>query len=283
MRIPGRRLAPIAAVLALAGGVLAGCDWPLSPIHKVTITDTTSGVSGIPSSIPTGQYVFTVSESVPNGGVQLARFAPGYTPAQAMADAAKVFGPPSSGFSAAAHRFYSNVFFEGGIGGSGAFSVHLSPGSYVALDSNTNKYEPFTVTFAKALPNPPKSNLKIAGVMGTKNGADHFEWHVRGDYAKSGVLNFINANGDEPHFLEMVYLKPGKTFKECSSYSGDPSSSSAPCVPVLETQLVSPGGSMTMPYNFTNAGKYILLCFVPDADTGVPHAMLGMIATITLH
>jgi len=272
----------IAAVsLLTAGGLLGACNWPVSSLHSVTVHDTKSGISGVPASIPAGQYTFNFVTTVPGGGLQLARIGSDYSIGQAMKDAAVVFGPPGPAFAAAVHRFYSRLALLGGLGGSGSYSTYLSPGNYVALDTNSNKFEPFKVTFAKALPNYPKPTIQFAGIMGTKNGMDHFEWHIRGEFAKSGVLRFVAANGDDPHFLAMFFLHPGKTEQQCISYQGAPAG--APCDQVVNTGIVSPLNAMTMSYSFPHAGTYIVVCFMPDDTTGMPHAQLGMATKILLH
>jgi len=45
--------------------------------------------------------------------------------------------------------------------------------------------------------------------------------------------------------------------------------------------VVSPGGTIRVDYNLP-AGTYVLLCFVADDVTGMPHALMGMHKVIQL-
>ena len=280
MRIRGKSLRRSAVVTVAALGLLAGCNWQKSPLHQLTVTDAKAGITGIPSSIPAGQYNLNLKTTLPDGNIQLAKIGSDYSVQQLFADVPVVFGPPSAGFKAAAERFYSRTEFLGGRTLSGSYSTFLTPGNYIVTDTDTGKYTPFTVTAAAVVANYPAANLDIGGLMGMKNGKDTFSWVVSGNYAKSGVLKFSALNGDEPHFLAVSILHPGKTIAQCAAYQG---TGPAPCDELLTTGLISPLTSMTIPYHFAKAGTYVIACFVPDADTGMPHAEMGMVATLTLH
>jgi hypothetical protein len=45
--------------------------------------------------------------------------------------------------------------------------------------------------------------------------------------------------------------------------------------------VLSPGRTAQLSYKLP-AGTYVLLCFVPDAETGEPHAAMGMHEVVTL-
>ena len=275
------RIAGAVTALAAISGLAAACDWPASALHKVNVRDASTGVTGINHTIPAGQYQFNIGSSVEGGSVQIARVGPDYSVAQTLKDVAAAFGPHTASSAIATKRLYSHAAFLGGRTGSGTFSTYLTPGSYFMIDTVTNKLEQFTVMPAKALPNFPKSNLLVAGGMSMPNGMDHFAWRVSGVFSRSGVLKFSTISGDEPHFLDVAYLHPGKTVAECAAYQGDPST--APCDNVLNTGIVSPLTSMTIPYSFPKAGTYVITCYMPDDESGVPHADLGMVSTFILH
>jgi len=48
------------------------------------------------------------------------------------------------------------------------------------------------------------------------------------------------------------------------------------------SDVESPGVSLQLTYNLP-AGTYVLLCFVADDQTGMPHAMMGMHKVVVLH
>ncbi len=282
MRISFKAGRCAAVALLAAGGLLAGCDWPKDTVHRLDVTDTTARLSGFPAHLKAGQYNFHLISPMAQPSLQLARLGPDYSLQQLFADVPVVFGPPSKAFPVAAKRLYSHAAFVGGRSEAGQFSTYLTPGHYIAIDTTTNKFQTFAVDPAKVLANYPAANLNVGGFMGMKNGKDAFAWDVRGTFTKSGTIKFTNLNGDEPHFLSIAHLHPGKTQTECINYSGAPGPN-APCDPVLGTGLLSPLTSMTIGYAFQNPGQYVLACFVSNAETGIPHAMLGMVKTITLH
>jgi hypothetical protein len=278
MRLKAFRYGAVAAITV--GGLLAGCNWKPGPSHQLTISDTAAGISGIPARIAQGQYNITQTGTKPN--IQLARLGPDYSVSQLLADAAVSFGPPSQpGYATKVSRLYSHTDFAGGLSQAGSFSTYLYPGKYVALDTDTHKMQQFTVTPAAVLASYPKSTLSISGFMTMSGGHDGFHWAVSGSPTKSGVLRFSAANGDEPHFLSVAYLHPGTTQAQCENYTG---TGPAPCDQVLNTGVVSPPlGSMTIPYHFTHSGHYLITCFMPNPETGTPHAFLGMTRQLILN
>ena len=275
------RFAGVFTALAAIGALASACSWPASTLHEVNIRDASTGITGIGSTIPAGQYQFTIGSSVEGGTVQLARVGADYSIAQTLRDVAAAFGPHTTSSAVATKRLYSHVAFVGGRSGSGSYSTYLSPGKYFAIDTVTNKIEPFTVLPAQALPNFPKATLQVSGGMSMPNGMDHFAWRVTGSFSKAGVIRFSTVSGDEPHFLDIAYIHPGKTAAQCLAYQGGPTG--APCDELLVTGIISPLQSMTIPYSFPKAGAYEITCFMPDDDSGTPHALLGMTSTFILH
>lgn len=284
MTLPFKSLRVAAVAVLTAGGLLAGCNWPQDHLHSLTITDNTSGVSGIPAHLAAGQWNFTLNAS-PQGGIQLARLRSGYSLQQLFKDVPVVFnGADPKAFTATANRLYANVTFLGGRFGPGTFSTFLGAGaSYVAIDVNSNKYEAFAVDRKAVLPNYPAANLTLTGMMGMQNGKDAFSWGVTGTLSKAGTIHFVAANGDEPHFLDVVYLHPDQNGNTANCFNYQGNGQNPYCDDLMSTGIVSPLNSMTIPYSFQNAGTYIIACFVPNADTGTPHAFLGMVKTIQLH
>jgi len=271
------------AGMSVAGAALAaGCTFPASPNKAVTVLDSAHGaISGIPSSLPGGQYSFTLRPAAPSGGVQLVRLATGYTQGQFFSDIGLAFGNPSTpGFKTATERLYANAHFVGGVNGPSSFSTYLIPGKYLAVDANAQSGTPesFTVTPRAVGPNYPHANVAIGGYMSMTGGHDSFGWAVLGALGRSGVLHFTVLDGDEPHFVDLAKLTPGHTAQQCFSFSG--SGANPNCTDVLATGVLSTHETMTMPYTLPGGGDYAIACFVTNPDTGQPHAMLGMIRTL---
>ncbi|MGB6223919.1 MAG: hypothetical protein WBF76_00885 [Pseudonocardiaceae bacterium] len=51
--------------------------------------------------------------------------------------------------------------------------------------------------------------------------------------------------------------------------------------PQIEIGVLSPGKHADITYNLP-AGTYVLLCFVADDQSGIPHALMGMHKVVTL-
>jgi hypothetical protein len=98
----------------------------------------------------------------------------------------------------------------------------------------------------------------------------------------SGVLEFQNHSTDN-HVMVMIKLAKGKTMRDFrhwvnSGLQGPP--------PLGKAQFsfgtLSPNSQMAATYSQPR-GKYVLLCFWPDADHGgEPHFLMGMYRGITL-
>jgi hypothetical protein len=275
------RLGRWAAACIASVALVAGCTFPPSRVTAVALGDNAGTITGMPASLPAGQYTFKLTAA--SGSVQLVRLAPGYTVQAALNDAGLAFGDASKpGFKAAAERLYSLAHFLGGVSGVMSFSTYLIPGRYIAVDTNVATPKPveFTVTPRAVGPNFPAVNVAFGGYMSMSGGQESFGWAVLGRLQRSGTLRFTTLNGDEPHFLVLAKLKAGKTAQQCFSFSGDPSSPASPCSEVLSTSLVSTNEAMTMPYALPGAGNYVIACFVTNPDTGKPHALLGMVRAL---
>lgn len=89
------------------------------------------------------------------------------------------------------------------------------------------------------------------------------------------VIRIVN-NGDQVHEAVMFRLEHGKTGQDIFNWVGGGLQGPPPAVPVGGVSAESPGMSNLVPVHFT-AGNYALICFVPDATDGQPHAAHGMI------
>lgn len=96
-----------------------------------------------------------------------------------------------------------------------------------------------------------------------------------------GTLTFKNESTNSPHFLDLLHVKQGTTRKQVLNYLQ--SGSQAPPPFALQgqagTDVLGEGHSMTMTYKVPK-GEYAELCFFPDLQTGMPHALMGMIRIV---
>lgn len=100
------------------------------------------------------------------------------------------------------------------------------------------------------------------------------------------ILEVTNV-GAQPHFAEFMGVPDGTTVQDfvdlMASFAAGPdatpvetSLSIADISPGFMTGVLSPGVTMWAELSL-DPGTYLLVCFVPDPETGAPHAMLGMV------
>jgi hypothetical protein len=93
------------------------------------------------------------------------------------------------------------------------------------------------------------------------------------------VIKVINT-GPQPHEVEMVKLAPGKTATDMLAWIAKPDG--PPPGNALGGVAAEAAGSPNYFKAELSAGKYALLCFLPDTKDGKPHFMHGMIKEFTV-
>jgi hypothetical protein len=227
---------------------------------------------------------FTVPDSVPAGltrvqfrnsakgdhGAQLIYVDEGRT-VEAGLRAAQVWGERG-------RPLPSWVHLAGGVGNvksgeTGTATQRLPAGEYVVVDIDSNTNARFRVTSDGGGGEPPSTSARIE--------ATEYQFDSQGLTAGRNAVLYDNA-GREPHFVEGLPIKPGKTIADVRQYirndKGEP--------PFTESGLfvsaVTDGGvAQTLELDL-RPGKYALLCFVPDRKGGPPHAVKGMVSEATV-
>jgi hypothetical protein len=99
-----------------------------------------------------------------------------------------------------------------------------------------------------------------------------------------GTYTFTNED-DTPHFMLILPVKAGTTDDQVQIALNDPTLTGPPAFavegPSGGNDVVSPGYSLQVTYDLP-AGTYVLLCFVADEETGMPHAVMGMHKVVVL-
>jgi hypothetical protein len=120
----------------------------------------------------------------------------------------------------------------------------------------------------------------------TATSADRFIaptlWPHRGTYL------FRNVS-DSFHIMDIVPLAPGTTDQQLQAlfdaHSNEPpqflGSPLFATGPSGGNDAVAPGDTIRVTYNLP-PGKYVIICYVPDDMTGMPHGYMGMHQVITL-
>jgi len=96
-----------------------------------------------------------------------------------------------------------------------------------------------------------------------------------------GTITFKNASTESPHLLALQHVKDGTTRQQviAALMSNSPPAFVRPGS--QGTDFVSQGHAQTMQTKLP-AGTYAEMCFVPDPQTGQPHALMGMVRIVTL-
>jgi hypothetical protein len=98
---------------------------------------------------------------------------------------------------------------------------------------------------------------------------------------KSGphTIKVVN-NGAQPHEVELVQLAAGKTAKDLMTWLATPDGP-PPGNAIGGVAAMMPGMSGYFMATLT-PGKYLMLCFIPDAKDGKPHLAHGMMKEVTV-
>jgi hypothetical protein len=281
----------------------SGTDSPFSdlglPEIAVEINDTE--ILGAPSELAAGRYVLTVTNSSPTEdlGVGFIQPPPDMTAAQFIEFVSS--GPPAGAEAATPAgqeqeqeggegppAFYYEVPIAGGIyaepGTTTSTVLDLNAGEWVLWAEDPaapQKPVPLVVTGEAPANQPePTADATITGL--------EMSFTVEGELAAGPqVIKFVNG-GEQPHFLLMLKVPDGTTVDDFLALSAtfDNPSATPPGNLSFEDVVASvntadqSGGTTTWISADLDAGTYILACFVPDPETGAPHAMLGMIDTV---
>jgi uncharacterized cupredoxin-like copper-binding protein len=160
------------------------------------------------------------------------------------------------------------------------------PGQYVSLcfDSDADNVPhfmkgmitQFTVTASPAnQAQPPKDNGEIV--------LRDFSFQLPASIPSGPVTLKVTNQGPQIHEADIVRLTQGKTLQDLKNFLNQPNATSAPSFvePTGGLGAIQPGTSVWLKLNL-KPGNYAVLCFVPDAKTGKPHFMLGMLDSFTV-
>jgi hypothetical protein len=109
-------------------------------------------------------------------------------------------------------------------------------------------------------------------------------FHAPDTWPHQGTYTFDNED-DTAHFMIMAPVEPGTTDEQVQAAFDNPDLTQAPDFalegPIGGNDVVSPGYDLQLTYDLP-PGTYVLLCFVADEETGIPHAFMGMHKVVVL-
>ncbi|MGN6607327.1 MAG: hypothetical protein ACTHMS_10005 [Jatrophihabitans sp.] len=261
----------VAAGVALGGAAVvdASAAGAATPANQVTIrvSNTHIGFSS-GRTIRPGAYTFkVVSADGKDHTIQIGRLHAGYSLQQAEQDLGKSF----SGDTAAIRRVDSRITFRGGAEAhksAGWFSTTLGPARYVVLDQDGGAVRFLTVAGARRAGGPPRTS-------GTST-AYSYGFGAAGRLPANGWVRLYNQS-DQPHFWVFQQVKPGTTARQVRRYFSHPSDAQPSWALSASTNsgVISPYFGEAMHLDLP-AGEYVVACFWPDDDSGMPHAFMGM-------
>ncbi len=216
-----------------------------------------------------GLTIFSVRSSKGTHALQIARLHRGYTIQQAMTDLSKAF----RGNVQAVRRVDHRITFRGGTATSpaapGRFAVTLRAGRYLLVDQDSNA----TMWLRVHGTVPARPPVKHAGNVTV------FTYGFATapvTLPAAGWLRMSN-HSDQPHFVEINRVKNGTTAAMVRRYMKGGAQGRPSWGLRLSTNsgVMSPNTSEAMRINMP-AGEYLLACWWPDDETGMPHALMGM-------
>jgi hypothetical protein len=225
----------------------------------------------VPDSVEGGVVQIEFSSSVEGEhSAQLVGATDGHTPQEALA--------AGSAWADKGKALPDWAIVAGGTGDvkqgeSTTVTQGLPPGSYLVADLASNSTAEFEVTGDGG-----------GGEVAAKGGtiiATEYAFESEGLTAGRNTVLFDNA-GQEPHFIAAVGLKEGATIEQARRFfkteKGQPPFDESRG---FSTAVIEGGTKQSLEVDL-DAGRYALVCFVPDRAGGPPHAFKGMISEATV-
>lgn len=297
-----RRLVPAAAALALAAGSVllsAGAAHADSGV-SLSVTGDGSKVAISRDSVHAGRVSFSVSStaSPDKGGSDIVLWRPSgsATVKQVLGDLKDEFASTPATAAKGTRELTRDARFYGladvAKGDPVTVTEWLNPGTYYLMDIGA---------LANGAPQSEPPTLTTLHIKGSANGngrlgnysatvrltsADRFQ--VSGHLPSHGSVLVRNVS-DTIHFMSITPVKKGTTDADIQKiFNAPPSSAPSGPPPFVDTtrpsagaDVQSPGRSLRLTYSLP-PGRYVLLCFVSDDKTGMPHAIMGMHKVVEL-
>ena len=275
------------------------------PELQVQITET--AFEGLPTETAADRYLLTLEVSAAEGGgLNFLRLPEGMSSDDFMAELA---GPPAASPAAmegtpgaeagppeggGAPEWYFQAEMAGGtaaFGGTAQAIIDLTPGEWIAWAGFPDAAQPpvgLTVT-GEAGATPAAGAEPAADVTVSMY---EYDFTVEGSLTPGSHVFAVTTVGAQPHEMFMLRAPEPVTEEqvaqilEMEMQGGTP----APDADLPNPDEFFPAASMTplsmgktgwIPVTL-EAGTYILLCFVPDIESGMPHAYHGMYQVITV-
>lgn len=169
-------------------------------------------------------------------------------------------------------------------GDSGNATAVLTPGHYVMVcfiaspdgtpHAMKGMVRPFEITAGAATPAPePTADITIT--------EKDYDFEVTGPLTAGTHTIRVENAGPQLHEVALNQLAPGKTLADFQAWVQGGMKGEPPAKPVGGVTGPDVGGHQFFTATLA-AGKYVLICFVPDRTDKKPHFTHGMIKEITI-
>lgn len=258
---------------------------PAPPVVKVVMGDTPADMT-VDTVNPrqAGRVTFEVTTTTDDErDFQIAKLPRGVTFDQVIdlvERGLETDGPPDLG---ALRTFDRLVTLLGGVnalpGQTASVTLTLAPGVYYLLDTTARARDAIPVAKRLEVHGPIAPTAYAASAIVTFAAGHRFvTTHLPAD----GTI-LVRNRDDEPHFMFLEPVASNATDSLIQSVfdkaaSGDESAFDqfpGRDGPAAGTGIISPGYQTAFTYHLT-PGLYNMSCFWPDAETGMPHAFMGM-------
>jgi hypothetical protein len=278
------------------------------PELRVQITDT--AYEGLPAETAAGRYLLTLEvETAEGGGLNFLRLPEGMTfddfmallagpsaasPEAMMGTPGAEAGPPEGEGEDRPPEWYFQAEMAGGTGafaGPAQAIIDLTPGEWIAW---------------AGFPDAPQApvGLTVTGEVGATPAAGaepaadvtvtmfEYDFAVEGTLTPGSHVFAVTNVGAQPHEMFMLRSPGPVTEEQIAQFLDMDMTGATPAadadlpnpeefIPAAAMTPLSMGKTGWIPVNL-GAGTYIILCFVPDIESGMPHAYHGMYQVITV-
>jgi hypothetical protein len=282
------------------------------PEIAVRVTDT--AYEGIPRELAAGRYLLTAENATSQMEaavtfMQLPEemtfqdfidFVAGFGSPSGATDGGTPAGPPPAAGTPPAEGgegrppdWYYQVEMAGGAsagmpGAAGQAVIELTPGMWVAW---------------AGYPGPPQApvGVTVTGEVGATPVAAaeppatvtvdlyDFRFEVEGAFQPGPQWIKVVNEGEQPHEMLVVWSPVALTSEQVMQLVMLPEGATPPAGMPSEEEVRFVGGALTISSGKTEwvrldlpEGTNVLLCFIPDRETGMPHAAMGMIEVMTV-
>lgn len=160
--------------------------------------------------------------------------------------------------------------------------VDLQPGGYVLLcgipdAKGVPHFKLGQVASLKVAEAAAGAAMAAAPASDLAIGQADFAFTVPESVSAGAHVVGVTNDGTQPHEAVLMKLNEGATAAEVAAAFAPGASGPPPAMPVGGVGAIAPGSSQSFPADLS-AGRYALLCFLPDPASGKAHVELGMMA-----